>query len=862
MSQLTSAEAAITRFKENENRVDIFVNQNGTYQTNEETPRQVETLPSFMQRMIDRYITLHFKGDWATSTAYVSHDLVKENGTVYIVLADHTSDVFADDLASNKLAIYQGITTAELSQPNGADFIGVSPVEEFSAAQTLQAWLRNEVWLPSFEGADPTGTFDSSDAIIAATAYAHLHKKRLRLGGGTYKMSKSWIIPEGLYIEGEGAGDWLAWTYLFEKKNAPTQIIFTGTGLKDYQLPFVTDNRTSGGRIANPSSLDSKDGYYSLTSFVNEDGSLKNFSCAVKTQRSGRGIVLKNFRIVLNNNGISGYNDNVSSALGDDWDVGFWNESGQGLSCESLHVVGHWRMYGGIQTCVIDNVDLNSANGLTGSEYSRYRNCNFQGAVGFGIRGGDTYKVVGVGTGYVEIEDCPTLPFKTLTSGKIKIGSSESSSVNFTYSSVSVVSGNLRFAVSENTTGVSVGNVLIANIYGFGISNSVMIDSEISGFNHPTSKRATQIGLSKPSAGLEISGSFVRGFNFRGSKIMGIEDVLIHLHNCSDITFDGQSIVEVKPDSISGTTGGRIICSPTPSLNTRVANPMGRTDRLRIEYGASITNVNTDFRPYSGLSAPNRFAGAGDVGFFNPHSVRWTDKQHPLDRANSILQAPNDGSVILKDAAGVNRVVVQSDVNLRDASGTSRVTVNAAGTVTTLNGGGTSVVVLTSAFRATDDNVTNLGSLANRWNTVYAGTGSINTSDEREKEIRNEGIEEAVLRAWSKVEYAQFKFKDAIEKKNNDARWHFGVIAQRVKEAFESEGLDAFKYGILCYDEWECQEEITETWEAEYDDNGNITKEGGSKILIPFKPAGNRYGIRYEEALALECAYLRSRLQN
>ncbi|GLO44142.1 hypothetical protein PPUN109347_07040 [Pseudomonas putida] len=27
-----------------------------------------------------------------------------------------------------------------------------------------------------------------------------------------------------------------------------------------------------------------------------------------------------------------------------------------------------------------------------------------------------------------------------------------------------------------------------------------------------------------------------------------------------------------------------------------------------------------------------------------------------------------------------------------------------------------------------------------------------------------------------------------------------------------------------------------------------------------YKPAGNRFGIRYEEALALECAYLRSKL--
>jgi hypothetical protein len=88
-------------------------------------------------------------------------------------------------------------------------------------------------------------------------------------------------------------------------------------------------------------------------------------------------------------------------------------------------------------------------------------------------------------------------------------------------------------------------------------------------------------------------------------------------------------------------------------------------------------------------------------------------------------------------------------------------------------------------------------------------------------------IDSAALRAWAKVEYYQYKFNDAVEKKGESARWHFGLVAQRVKEAFESEGLDAFAYGLLCYDEWE---------------------------------EGNRYGIRYEEALVLECAYLRSQL--
>jgi len=141
------------------------------------------------------------------------------------------------------------------------------------------------------------------------------------------------------------------------------------------------------------------------------------------------------------------------------------------------------------------------------------------------------------------------------------------------------------------------------------------------------------------------------------------------------------------------------------------------------------------------------------------------------------------------------------------------------------------------------DNLQDLGAAGNRWRTVYAGTGAINTSDEREKDQWTTKVDPE-LRAWAKVDFGKFKFKDAIAKKGESARWHFGALAQKVKEAFESEGLNAFEYGLLCYDEWSDQNEVRD----------------GDIVVKPAVQAGNRYGIRYEEALALECLYLRSKL--
>jgi hypothetical protein len=153
-------------------------------------------------------------------------------------------------------------------------------------------------------------------------------------------------------------------------------------------------------------------------------------------------------------------------------------------------------------------------------------------------------------------------------------------------------------------------------------------------------------------------------------------------------------------------------------------------------------------------------------------------------------------------------------------------------------------VLTTGAFHPLPDNTTSLGLGAARWTVVYASTGAINTSDERTKQ-QIKPIDAACLRAWAKVEFCQFKFNDAVETKGDGARWHFGVIAQRVKEAFESEGLDAFDYGLLCFDSWEAADAVLDS--------------EGSEVM-PAREAGEIFGVRYEEALALECAYLRSRL--
>lgn len=140
-------------------------------------------------------------------------------------------------------------------------------------------------------------------------------------------------------------------------------------------------------------------------------------------------------------------------------------------------------------------------------------------------------------------------------------------------------------------------------------------------------------------------------------------------------------------------------------------------------------------------------------------------------------------------------------------------------------------------------NTYSLGEADCLWSVVYAATGAIDTSDERLKSSIAD-ISDAVLDAWENVSWMQYKFNDAVEKKGDDARVHVGLIAQRVKDVFEANGVDPSQYGFFCHDEWEAQEE-------ERDEDG--------KILRAARPAGDAYAMRYEEALCIEAAYQRRR---
>lgn len=186
--------------------------------------------------------------------------------------------------------------------------------------------------------------------------------------------------------------------------------------------------------------------------------------------------------------------------------------------------------------------------------------------------------------------------------------------------------------------------------------------------------------------------------------------------------------------------------------------------------------------------------------------------------------ALGDGGLAININAG-NSVSYPGVVNV-NLDATVGFTVNTAASGTAV---GALIVQLDRTVRPGVDNTSTLGSASYRWQVVYAGTGTINTSDETQKQqITDLTNAEKATAKKIKGLIKTFKFNDAVEKKGENARIHIGVIAQEVQSAFEQNGLDASRYGLFCSDI--CK-----------DDDGNEF---------------TRLGVRYEELLAFVIAGL------
>jgi hypothetical protein len=268
---------------------------------------------------------------------------------------------------------------------------------------------------------------------------------------------------------------------------------------------------------------------------------------------------------------------------------------------------------------------------------------------------------------------------------------------------------------------------------------------------------------------------------------------------------------------------GGIVFEPSSGNNVEIFNYRGTNmlfgnsgaEDMRIDSNGNLLVGTTDADPSNNSansSADNGIASLAS-GEFVSAAYKATANTGSVGYFN---RTGTDGAVLefRKSGTAVGSIGVDSGDNLYIGGSAAS------------HGGlyfGTNTAAPLSAGTLTDD-VMDLGTATYRFDDVYATNGTINTSDRNEKQDI-----EALSDAEQRVAVAckgllrKFRWKSAVEEKGDEARIHFGIIAQDLQDAFTAEGLDAGRYAMF----------INSTWTDE---------ETGEER--------SRMGVRYSELLA------------
>ena len=177
---------------------------------------------------------------------------------------------------------------------------------------------------------------------------------------------------------------------------------------------------------------------------------------------------------------------------------------------------------------------------------------------------------------------------------------------------------------------------------------------------------------------------------------------------------------------------------------------------------------------------------------------------------------------------------------------------------------GSDAIVPANESGTANDDAIDLGISSGRFDNIFATNGTIQTSDENEKQdIASMTTAELAVGKRLSTLFKTFRWKDKVTEKADKARTHSGIIAQEVKAAFEAEGLDATKYALFCSDTWWEKEISVDAVEAD-EEKGIEAKDAYTYMDIKYVETEGysektRLGVRYPELLSFIASYNESR---
>lgn len=723
--------------------------------------------------------------------------------------------------------------------------------------------------------ADVDATPSASAAINAACLSSLVIGGKTVLAGAVYNCEEEVLFPENLHIEGVGSGRWNPTINLGiaggagRPDMAGSILLFTGDPTGTRNAIGVTDCRSGGGWVPNDEILEAGyDDYYKLTSFYNEDANTTTGAAAtpidlkvgVYCQQGSTSISASGLRIMCGYEGYEGY-DKAFDGLGDPWDIGLFCDNTSECSFHDIKVVGYWRKAGRLLLSGLPETagDIPS----TSNEKVLFDHCVFTGWVGSAIRGLDYHRVISFDTDSITVPWADNHPFDvTLLGGRVR----DSSGKTYTFTGVSKSGDELTLTgitPSPAANGLTTNKNIVPGTKAGGIGQLEDRSCTHGALDHQASVRATSPDLvgriAKPSAAVECSGWRVRGYRAPGCKIMAHDDVAIHVHQSGDFYYGPEANgIESKTADGYG-LGLRVIMSPAQASNTRVDHAAGETFAALIQAQEYIDNVDT--RPLTPASPPRWpnsngfFEGSGIADKSHMYRYKFHTDIRPQIGATAGLNAPDGSRRIWHDDVDGESSIRGTRVKILDDDGGDGVRLQGSGSGRSLyaftgtfdvksyndsalylgiRGGDGELLTNLNVIPGSDDSYS-IGRSNRRVSAIYLATDPIVTSDVREKtEFVDLSDQERAVAVRVKGLVKKYKWLSAVKEKGEDARWHFGVGAQSVKEAFEAEGLDGFEYGCLCYDAWDASP-------AEFDEDGSEVKQAIE--------AGDRYGIRPSELL-------------
>ncbi len=160
-------------------------------------------------------------------------------------------------------------------------------------------------------------------------------------------------------------------------------------------------------------------------------------------------------------------------------------------------------------------------------------------------------------------------------------------------------------------------------------------------------------------------------------------------------------------------------------------------------------------------------------------------------------------------------------------------------------------------------NSTYLGTSGNKWNSVYATNGAIQTSDQNLKE-RIEAIDARYLKLFSMLRPVSYAFRNGAGEGDGHDRLHLGFIAQEVEEAMAECGITPEEFGGFCRDVKTEPVQVMAKRAVTAPENGDLL--GAEDVLLDdYAPVTDEqgqpvyiYSLRYSEFIALNTAAIQA----